>query len=64
MKKEYLASRTLLTPRSQKKALRAAERAKELAARTDENGIVRMSDPTAEFIDAFMRRNIQEKRAS
>ena len=52
---EYLASRTLLTPKGEKAELERAKRREAKKAKLDANGNWKMEPDTAKFIDQFMR---------
>ena len=56
LRNEFLATRTLLTPRGELAALKRAQKAEAMRARRDENGVLRMERDTEEFIDRFMQK--------
>ncbi|KAF9886233.1 hypothetical protein FE257_011956 [Aspergillus nanangensis] len=60
-RREYLQSRSLLTPKGELIAMIKANKKERLDARRDENGNMIMDDQTAGFIENFMRqRSINE----
>lgn len=54
LKKEYLATQAMLTPRGELHARRVAESAERREARKDENGNYKMSKESAAFIESYM----------
>lgn len=63
-KKEYLQSRSLLTPRGELIAYRQAQKAEKVKARRDADGNYIMDDSTAGFIEQFMKANGASKSSS
>ncbi|GIK06861.1 hypothetical protein Aspvir_002513 [Aspergillus viridinutans] len=64
LRKEYLQSRSLMTPKGELLAMLRAKKAESMSARRDADGNFIMDDQTAGFIANFMQQNVAKKAGS
>lgn len=63
-RKEYLQSRSLMTPKGEFLAMMKARKEERMKAKRDADGNLIMDDKTTEFIERFMQKNASSKAKS